>query len=281
MQRKKNSSAPNCKFYLSGTCAKGNNCAFFHALSVSDKDKVLCSYHILGNCRYGATCNLLHGNVCVHCNKACLHPHNPEQVESHTKLCEKRAALLTSLPEDIIETSNKAECGICLEVVVEKGKRFGLMTGCDHAFCLGCIRAWRSKSKDITNASTMVKSCPTCRQESLFIIPSAVFCVGSLKQTIIAQYKSNLAKTPCKHFEKNGSCPFGADCFFAHLDFDGIAIDSSKMKNIVKNKPPAPSSSMYPFGSDIIDLLSHVTHLHPSNVMDLLMDLLVEDEWES
>lgn len=108
---------------------------------------------------------------------------------AHTKLCEKRKKLLSTLPPEVAELTNKAECGICLEVIMERGKRFGLMSRffyiiessasyfislaeCDHSFCLTCIRAWRSKSKDATNASAMVKSCPTCRKESLFVIPS-------------------------------------------------------------------------------------------------------------
>jgi len=281
MQRKKKNSAPLCVFYQRGACAKGAHCSFSHASTVSDKDRVLCSYHVQGNCRYGDNCQLLHGNICTHCNKPCLHPYNPGQAQAHVKVCGEKTVLLSTLPADIIESSNKAECGICLEIVSEKSKKFGLMTGCDHSFCLTCILAWRNKSKDITNPSSMVKSCPTCRQESLFIIPSAVFCVGEHKQNIITQYKDSLRKTPCKYFTKTGSCPFGPDCFFAHLDKSGAPVDSSKMQNIVKNRPANQQATM-PFGTDIIDLLSHVTNMHPSNVMDLLMDLLVDeyDDWE-
>jgi len=277
---RKGNSAPICVFYQRGACNKGAACRFSHANAVTEKDQVLCNYHIQGNCRYGDNCQLLHGNVCSHCNKPCLHPYNDAQVEAHMRMCKEKTTLESVLPADLIESSNKAECGICLDTVVEKGRKFGLMTGCDHSFCLTCILVWRNKSKDATNASTMVKSCPTCRQESLFIIPSAVFCTGEHKQTIISNYKTSLKNTPCKHFSRKGNCPFGADCFFAHLDGDGLPVDSSKMKNIVKNRP---AQTPLPFGSDIIDLLSHVTNLHPSNVMDLLMDLLVDefdDVWE-
>jgi len=276
---RKNSTTPVCVFFQRGTCNKGDNCKFSHIVAIAEKDRVLCAYHIQGKCRYGDNCHLVHGNICTHCNKPSLHPYNQSQAEAHIKICQEKSTLLSILPADILESSNKAECGICLDIVAEKGRKFGLMTGCDHSFCLPCILEWRNKSKDVTNASTMVKSCPTCRQESLFIIPSAVFCLGEHKQNIIAKYKSELKNTPCKHFARNGSCPFGADCFFAHLDADGLPVDSSNMKNIVKNSRPAQTS--LPFGTDIIDLLSHVTNLHPSNVMDLLMDLLVDeyDEW--
>jgi len=214
--------------------------------------------------------------------KPCLHPYNTEQQEAHLNLCEEKASLLSILPPVTVESSNTAECGICLDVVSQKGRKFGLMTSCDHSFCLTCILEWRNKSKDVTNASAMVKSCPTCRQESLFIIPCAVFCVGEQKKAIIAQYKEKLKQKPCKYFTKNGSCPFGPDCFFAHLDSAGVPVDSSKMKNIIKNHQSSHRSNGVPFGTDIIDLLSHVTNMHPSNVMDLLMDLLVDeyDDWE-
>lgn len=280
MPRKSAKNAPLCVFYQRGTCNKGEYCKFSHADVITEMDQVLCSYHIQGRCRYGENCHLLHGNVCAHCNKPCLHPYNTVQAEAHIKLCQEKSTLLSTLPSDLLESSNKAECGICLDIVTEKGRKFGLMTGCDHSFCLNCILEWRNKSKDATNASMMVKSCPTCRQESLYIIPSSVFCIGEHKQYIITQYKNSLRNTPCKHFARTGNCPFGADCFFAHLGDDGLPVDSSKMKNIVKNRPA--STSMPPFGSDIIDLLSHVTNMHPSNVMDLLMDLLVDeyDDWE-
>jgi E3 ubiquitin-protein ligase makorin len=210
-----------------------------------------------------------------------LHPYNTAQAEAHIALCQEKNVLLSTLPTDLLETSNKAECGICLDIVADKGRKFGLMTGCDHSFCLNCILEWRGKAKDATNASTMVKSCPTCRQESLYIIPSSVYCTGDHKQHIISKYKNKLSNTPCKHFSRTGLCPFGADCFFAHIDADGKHVDSSHMKNIVKNRQTQFSNAA-PFGTDIIDLLSHVTNMHPSNVMDLLMDLLVDeyDDWE-
>jgi len=279
MQKRNRKNTAVCVFYQRGACTKGDHCKFSHIDVISEKDQVLCAYHMQGKCRYGENCHLLHGNVCVHCNKPCLHPYNAEQADAHVKVCKEKTSLLSTLPSDLLESSSKAECGICLEIVAEKARKFGLMTGCDHSFCLSCILEWRNKSKDATNASTMVKSCPTCRQESLYIIPSSIFCTGEHKLNIIEQYKNSLKSTPCKHFSRVGNCPFGADCFFAHLDEEGYPVDSSKMKNIVKNRPAQTS---LPFGTDIIDLLSHVTNMHPSNVMDLLMDLLVDeyDDWE-
>jgi hypothetical protein len=33
-----------------------------------------------------------------------------------------------------------------LDKELPQDRKFGLMTGCDHAFCLGCIRAWRGQA---------------------------------------------------------------------------------------------------------------------------------------
>jgi len=269
-----------CMFFLRGSCKKGGNCNFSHSEFISLQERLLCSYHIQGNCRYGEHCQLIHGNICLHCNKPCLHPHNPSQADHHIKLCEQRNLLLRSLPSEIINHSNKVECGICLEVVMDKGRRFGLMAGCEHGFCLSCIRAWRSTSRDTTNPSIMVKTCPTCRRESLFVIPSSVFVGGELKLKMAEQYKNNLRNKPCRYYEKTGSCPFGGDCFYAHLDADGSPVDSSKMVNVIKNRKK-DSSPTIPFGLDIIDLLSHVSDMHPSHVMELLMDLLANDAEEN
>ena len=38
-------------------------------------------------------------------------------------------------------------CGICMEHILEKDnhqeRRFGIMSNCNHIFCLPCIRKWR------------------------------------------------------------------------------------------------------------------------------------------
>jgi hypothetical protein len=40
------------------------------------------------------------------------------------------------------------ECAICLERVLgARGRKFGLLDACDHAFCLPCIRSWRATAE--------------------------------------------------------------------------------------------------------------------------------------
>ena len=60
--------------------------------------------------------------------------------------------------------SQAVECCVCMEHVLEKPttaeRKFGLLS-CEHAFCLGCIRGWRSHHEggaDTDTVSTMPSS---------------------------------------------------------------------------------------------------------------------------
>lgn len=60
-------------------------------------------------------------------------------------------------------------------------RKFGILSGCDHAFCIGCIRGWRSGDHTTPgmDLNAVVRSCPVCRQQSYFVTPSVVsqlFC---------------------------------------------------------------------------------------------------------
>ena len=47
-----------------------------------------------------------------------------------------------------VARSKDLTCGICMEVVYQKTvsseRRFGLLSNCNHVFCLTCIRKWRA-----------------------------------------------------------------------------------------------------------------------------------------
>ena len=47
-----------------------------------------------------------------------------------------------------VQRSKDMVCGICMEVVYEKAnpseRRFGILSNCNHTYCLKCIRKWRS-----------------------------------------------------------------------------------------------------------------------------------------
>ncbi|PGH38173.1 MAG: hypothetical protein CRN43_16775 [Candidatus Nephrothrix sp. EaCA] len=47
-----------------------------------------------------------------------------------------------------IQRSQEKMCGICTDVIWEKPviseQCFGILSNCNHVFCLECIRKWRS-----------------------------------------------------------------------------------------------------------------------------------------
>lgn len=94
-----------------------------------------CIYFARGNCRYGDECRFVHDI-------------QPSAQADNTQLQ---------------TTSQNLECGICFENPLEKCNRFGLLTECDHPFCLHCIRKWRSAAADDPNVDSqhsMARACP-------------------------------------------------------------------------------------------------------------------------
>jgi hypothetical protein len=73
--------------------------------------------------------------VCPGCGKECLHPFSTEQRDAHAAECGRERREQQRAVE-----SETVECGICLEVVMQKERlserRFGVLPACSHAFCL-------------------------------------------------------------------------------------------------------------------------------------------------
>ncbi|KAH9839855.1 uncharacterized protein C8Q71DRAFT_744529 [Rhodofomes roseus] len=185
-------------------CYAGDKCKFLHGeaerLTPYDKNKP-CHYYAKGYCRHGVDCWFKHVDP------------NPPNATASTS---------TSQPA---EEAEELVCCICYEKLVT----FGLLEGCSHVFCVGCIREWRAsygKSEEVV-ASGVTKQCPLCRAPSKFITPSSKFFPqGDPRKTaLIEQYKASMARVLCRHFEKSPPndrfCPFGKDCFFQHRNSDG------------------------------------------------------------
>mmetsp|Transcript_1471 Transcript_1471/g.2169 ORF Transcript_1471/g.2169 Transcript_1471/m.2169 type:complete len:272 (-) Transcript_1471:65-880(-) len=205
---------PLCRFFVVsasgiGTCRYGENCSFSHELpegGIEEARKLIpCPFFARGTCKYGKFCQLRHDTV------------------------------------DNIPASGKGKqddgltCGICLEVVSRPGRcnsRFGLLSFCDHIFCFECLMEWRKEgSKEVVGR----RSCPTCRKHSHYVVPSSVFAMGKEKEELVTNYKAKLAIIPCKKFNgRLGSCPFGKDCFYMHMDEDGedIKLQDKSMKEL-------------------------------------------------
>ncbi|KAF9383343.1 hypothetical protein CPB97_006541 [Podila verticillata] len=182
-----------CRWYVAGYCLRGDQCWFSHDLSSS---------------------------------------HSPDGVSSNFFQDEA-----TSSSASVPRHEDDRKCAICLEVPTT----FGLLASCNHAFCLTCIRTWRSKDipssnmdvEDRTNSVT--KACPNCRTPSLYIVPSSFFPANQAqKDQIFSAYKQAASKRPCKYFKQSGTrrwCPFGDDCFFAHLDNNGQPCKINPLSN--------------------------------------------------
>jgi E3 ubiquitin-protein ligase makorin len=109
------------------------------------------------------------------------------------------------------------DCSICLENVVSvPGGRFGLLTNCNHAFCLPCLQQWRAR---IDIPQETARSCPICRTISYFVIPCDRFIVDKGRKAFVnKQLQQGLSQIPCRHFNfGKGTCPFGTSCFYAHI----------------------------------------------------------------
>ncbi|KAF9131479.1 hypothetical protein BGX30_013088 [Mortierella sp. GBA39] len=195
-----------CNWYMAGYCFRGDNCWFSH-------DRAVIEGRSQGN-GGGAE-----DGITTSPGEA-----NGELTSSTADATTASARNNNNSGEDDNEDH---KCAICLEVP----STFGLLVSCNHAFCLTCIRTWRAKNieQDIRSSeqdrTSVTKACPNCRTQSLFIVPSSYFpSTPEQKEAIIQNYKVVSARRPCKYFKESGErhwCPFGDDCFFAHLDARG------------------------------------------------------------
>uniref|UniRef100_A0A8C5K9X7 RING-type E3 ubiquitin transferase n=1 Tax=Jaculus jaculus TaxID=51337 RepID=A0A8C5K9X7_JACJA len=132
-----------------------------------------------------------------------------------------------------VQRSKDMVCGICMEVVYEKAnpseRRFGILSNCNHTYCLKCIRKWRSAKQF---ESKIIKSCPECRITSNFVIPSEYWVEEKEeKQKLIQKYKEAMSNKACRYFDEGrGSCPFGGNCFYKHAYPDGRREEPQRQK---------------------------------------------------
>lgn len=103
------------------------------------------------------------------CGVNCLHPFDEQQQQLHLEQCQE--ALFV---EHEKMASADLDCGICMEKPFMKGLSFGILPGCNHVFCLDCIRSWRTNSE--TYGADAVRVCPVCRVESCVWLSYRVQC---------------------------------------------------------------------------------------------------------
>ncbi|QRV88894.1 E3 ubiquitin-protein ligase makorin-1 [Ceratobasidium sp. AG-Ba] len=193
---------PICRYFsLPGGCRAGSTCRYAHSAEPGrspQQSKQLCRFYNNGHCRHGDQCWYLHAT--------------PESSK-------------TSNEPAKVDQDDELVCAICFE----EPKQFGLLTGCSHVFCLGCIKDWRnSKGKDVDVViSNTNKTCPVCRAPSKFITPSSRFTPKDSpeRQKCVEGYKTTLGRIPCRYFAASSPekrfCPYGRDCFYQHRNDDG------------------------------------------------------------
>lgn len=126
-------------------------------------------------------------------------------------------------------------CALCHESVRGRGRRFGLLTECDHVFCLECVRAVRS-TVAAAGGREAVRGCSVCGVESFLVVPSDTYPRSAAeKAAAAARYKAKLKLVPCMHFRYGeGVCPFGVtSCLYAHVDREGVPVAADGREVVV------------------------------------------------
>ncbi|XP_054417869.1 LOW QUALITY PROTEIN: probable E3 ubiquitin-protein ligase makorin-3 [Pteronotus mesoamericanus] len=183
----------------------------------------LCRDAAMGQCFRGESCAYLHGEICDFCGRQVLHPVDADQRADHIRACIEMHERDMELSFAVQRSKDKV-CGICMEVIYEKANpsdcRFGILSNCNHSFCLKCIRRWRT-AREFRNR--LIKSCPQCRVTSNIVVPSEFWVEEEEeKQKLIQQYKETLSTKTCRyHIPGRGCCPFGATCLYKHADPEG------------------------------------------------------------
>mmetsp|Transcript_5553 Transcript_5553/g.13078 ORF Transcript_5553/g.13078 Transcript_5553/m.13078 type:complete len:388 (-) Transcript_5553:116-1279(-) len=200
--------APVCHFFaMNGSCRNGDNCAFSHDVLPGDTRSVVCSFFRKGSCRYGDSCRFSHDLSVLE-----------EEEPAATAACQPCSNANNSTPTTQDEDEADLICGICMD----HPTKFGLLSGCDHVFCFECLMEWRSSSSsdDDEQNKSLVKVCPICRTHSDYVLSSYIYAkTGNGKEDLMAAHKLRLSQIPCKRFNGElGSCPFGRDCFYQHID---------------------------------------------------------------
>ncbi|CAM9194942.1 unnamed protein product [Scytosiphon promiscuus] len=154
-----------CVFFLRGRCRFGDSCKFSHdARKIED-----------GHGRDGSTDS--------------GRKRGPDKDSQESA----RAAEEAALDEAERVQSRRAECGVCLERVRKvkgaENRMFGILTGCKHVYCLGCINEWRDKSKS--------HECPECRMPSTWVLPSKTLVTDpARKKRLALEFHKSLGGNP-------------------------------------------------------------------------------------
>jgi len=147
-------------FVLTNRCKFATNCMFLHT-----RDPEIIRMTI---CKYGADCRNIH----------CQFGHEVEMNVQNE--------------ENGVTDDN---CGICWENIYTSKKRFGLLSNCDHKFCIACVRKHRQNDQ---LPKINRNKCPLCRVSSFGYCSSKFFLTGIDKQNEFDKCVKNRAKIKCR-----------------------------------------------------------------------------------
>jgi hypothetical protein len=225
-----------CKYFNTTGCCFGDECRYIHSFPPSssmdpersasrprNSQRRTCNFFRSGCCRFGDRCHNLHSYDDIIDQPFIVTGESNEMKKmSGKEINEKKISgekLLNKSSEDedlnLIHGDEKScdkneeidipTCGICFETAIDS---FGLLIGCDHAFCIECISLWRKEANlNCSRAEIEAKrGCPTCREHSDFVIPSNVYLTGSSKENLVRERLRRRELTPCRDWESKKSC---------------------------------------------------------------------------
>lgn len=249
-----------CHFFNIGICRYGDKCRFSHIIPKCGTKEVrtqfCCPYY--HHCKFGSFCKLYHYDQ-----------HQPSDIPLKRHIqTSKRYENTTSTEAEVEDGKDDVSkvatmrCGICYEATGKERKNVGLLSNCEHCFCMECLWKWRhSDMSKVQETRGATKACPNCRVKSEFVVPSRVFCVGETKEKVFKMHWKKMARRPCKRFNGNkGSCKWGSDCLWAHLDSNNDDIKSyddnrdtilSKMKERLSDYDEVNSDTILGFISEM------------------------------
>jgi hypothetical protein len=164
-------------YFKRSKCKYGHNCKYPHISDEKEAKKYFCN----------------NGSRCYY--PGCIFKH---------ETLEERDVRRDQEEHDDCET----KCNICFTDVLQTNKRFGLLSHCNHVFCLNCIKTYRM---DTTIEITNRLKCPYCRIKSTWLLPSNFYLSGYKKQQALEEFHDKRKKIKCRHGEQCNrihTCPF-------------------------------------------------------------------------
>jgi Zinc finger, C3HC4 type (RING finger)/Zinc finger C-x8-C-x5-C-x3-H type (and similar) len=195
------------------------------ATSAAARSRPHCIYFARsGYCRNGPACRFQHSSTAFAASAPPAVSRNPGKALRRRM---RKAA-------EVRREDAQQDCGICFDNPAKSHGRYGILIGCDHPFCVECLRKWRASAEESSVDGTvdkqrMRKSCPVCRAPSDFVVPSFTFVTGEEKERMLAGYRKNCEGVECRLYAAGGRCPFSYRCHYKHVRPDGTVVDKADL----------------------------------------------------